>query len=222
MTTGRPLRASSALLPALALATALVAGAGVLSAHRVDEFLQAARIDLRDDAVAIDLALTPGVEIADSIVATIDRDHNGVITADEQAHYAKNILGGVTARLDGERLSLRVKEASFPHVDDLRSGTGTIRVQLGASHAALSNGQHQLFFSNHYHAGQSVYLANALVPVSSRVSVLSQQRTTDQRELTIDYAVGTAQTRYASGGLMIGLVAAVLMVRYTRRQGSCA
>jgi len=50
--------------------------------------------------------------------------------------------------------------------------------------------------------------------------VIGQRRTIDQRELTIDYSVGMAQARVASGGLMVGLVAAVLMVRYTRRDGN--
>jgi len=212
----RHLRASRVLLPALAVVIAVAAGIGV-SAHRLDEFLQAARIDLSDTGVTIDLALTPGADIADAIVATIDRDRNGVVTADEQDTYAQDVLSGLTATLDGTRLPLRLNDLSFPTADDLRSGNGTIRVRLAAAHSELSNGRHQLFFSNGHQAGHSAYLANALVPASSRVSVISQRRTVDQRELTIDYAVGMAQARVASGGLLVGLVAAVLIVRYTRR-----
>ncbi len=219
MTTERHLRASNVLLPALAVAIAVAAGVSV-SAHRLDEFLQAARIDLRENGVSIDLALTPGVDIADAIVATIDRDSNGVVTTDEQNAYAQDVLSAVTATLDGAQLPLRLGGVSFPTVNDLRSGNGTIRIQLDASHSALWNGQHQLCFSNGHHPGQSAYLANALVPASSRVSVINQRRTVDQHELTIDYSVGVAQARFASGGLMVGLVAAVLMVRYTRRDGN--
>ena len=216
MTTEPPLRVSNVLVPTLAVAIAVAAGAGV-SAHRLDELLQVARIDLRDNGVTIDLALTPGVEVADAIVASSDRDGNGVITADEQNAYGQDVLSGLTARLDGARLPLRLHGVSFPTVDELRDGTGTIRIQLDASHSTLRNGRHQLFFSNGHHAGQSAYLANALVPESARVSVIIQRRTVDQRELTIDYSVGMAQARFASSGLMIGLVAAVLMVRFTRR-----
>jgi hypothetical protein len=219
MTTERHLRASNVLLPALAVAIAVAAGVGV-SAHRLNEFLQAARIDLRENGVSIDLALTPGADIANAIVASIDRDGNGVVTADEQKAYAQDVLSGLTATLDGARLLLRQHDVSFPTVDELRGGTGTIRIQLDASHSTLRNGRHQLFFSNGHHAGQSAYLANALVPASSRVSVIGQRRTVDQRELTIDYSVGMAQAGFASGVLMVGLVAAVLMVRYARRDGN--
>jgi hypothetical protein len=219
MTTERQLRASNVWLPALVVAIAAEASVGV-SAHRLDEFLQAARIDLRDDRVTIDLALTPGADIADAIVATIDRDGNGVVTSDEQDAYALDLLSGLTAILDGKRLSLRLHGVSFPALSELRGGNGTIRVQLGASHSALWNGRHQVFFSNGQRTGHTAYLANALVPASSRISVIRQRRTVDQRELTIDYSVGMAQARLASGGLLAGLVAAVLMVRYTRRDGN--
>jgi hypothetical protein len=219
MTTERHLRASNVLLPAFAVAIALATGVGV-SAHRLDEFLQAARIDLRDNGLSIDLALTPGVEVADAIVATIDRDRNGVVAANEQDAYAQDVLRGLTVRLDGARMPLHVQRVSFPSVDELRGGNGTIRIQLVATDSALRNGQHQVFFSNGHRPGPSAYLANALVPASSRISVIGQRRTVDQRELTIDYSVGMAPARFASGGLLIGLVAAVLMVRYTRRDGS--
>ncbi len=91
MTTERPLRASSALLAGLSLAIAVAAGTGV-SAHRLDEYLQAVRIDVHADGVAIDLSLTPGADIAESIVATIDRDHDGMVTVDEQRAYATDVV----------------------------------------------------------------------------------------------------------------------------------
>jgi len=212
MTTGRPLRASKTLRAALSLAIVFALGVGA-SAHRLDEFLQAARIDLRDDGIAIDLALTPGADVADSIVAMIDGDRNGVMSAHERDAYAKAVVGGLLVTLDGARLALRLNDASFPTMDELRTGDGTIRVRLDASHSLLSNGRHQLFFSNGHHAGRSVYLANALVPASTRVSVSGQRRTFDQRELTIDYSVGLAQAGFTTSGLLVSIVAGVLIVR---------
>ena len=219
MTTERHLRASNVVLPAFAVAIALTTGVGV-SAHRLDEFLQAARVDLCDNGVTIDLALTPGVDVADAIVAAIDRDRNGVVAPNEQDAYAEDVLNRLIVTLDGARLPLHVHRVSIPSVDELRDGNGTIRIQLVATDSALGNGQHQVFFSNGHQPGRSAYLANALVPASSRISVIAQRRTVDQRELTIDYSVGMAQARLASGGLLVGLVAAVLMMRYARRDGN--
>ena len=45
-------------------------------------------------------------------------------------------------------------------------------------------------FRNDERRATSVYLANALVPDSARVSVTSQRRTPSQSELTIDFTLG--------------------------------
>jgi hypothetical protein len=218
MTTARRLHASSALVAGLSLVAAFVAVVAV-SAHRLDEYLQAARIDVFDDGVAIELALTPGAEIADAIVTLIDRDADGVTTAEEQRAYAGDVASALQVSVDGATLPLRLTAFSFPAADRLRRGEGTIRLEISGRHAALSSGRHQLIFRNGYHTGQSAYLANALVPVNPHVSITSQRRTFDQRDLTIDYSFGRSHERFVASGLMVGLIAAVLVVRYTRREG---
>jgi hypothetical protein len=52
------------------VAAACAAGAGV-SAHRLDECLQAARIAIEPDHVGLELDLTPGRAVADAIIADI-------------------------------------------------------------------------------------------------------------------------------------------------------
>ena len=218
MTTAQRLHASRALVAGLALGAACAAGVAV-SAHRLDEYLQAARIDVRDDGVAIELALTPGAEIAESIVMLIDRDRDGVTSADEQRAYAAGVAGALQLRVDGATLPLRLTGFSFPTVEQLQRGEGTIRLEADARHPVLASGRHQLFFRNGYVAGPGAFLANALVPVNPRVSITSQRRTFDQRDLTIDYSLGRSHDRVVAGGLMVSLIAAVLVVRYTRRDG---
>lgn len=219
MTTAQRIRASSALLAGLSLAAACAAGVAV-SAHRLDEYLQAARIDVRDDGVAIELALTPGAEIADSIVSLIDRDRDGAASAGEQHVYAAGVAGALQVRVDGATLPLRLTEFSFPTIEQLRRGEGIIRLEASGRHSVLSSGRHQLFFRNGYLAEPSAYLANALVPVTPRLSITGQRRTFDQRELTIEYSLGGSDERLVAGGLMVGLIAAVLVVRY-RRSDMC-
>jgi hypothetical protein len=219
MTTVRPLRASSGVLFALSAAIALAAGA-TASAHRLDEYLQAARIDLQADRVTVDLDLTPGAALAESIIATIDRDQDRVTSREEQNAYVAGIVYQLEIALDGQRLEPRLTSSAFPALEALRLGAGTIRLQVSASHRPLASGRHQLFFSNHHLARQSVYLANALVPAGSRLSVEAQRRTADQRELTIDYSAGAALAGVSSSGVLAGLVAAILIVRYSRRNAA--
>ncbi len=91
MTTEPRLRASSRARAGLSIAVAMAVGTSV-SAHRLDEYLQATRIDLRADSVAFELALTPGAEIARSIAATIDRNGDGVTSSDEEHAYATAVV----------------------------------------------------------------------------------------------------------------------------------
>ena len=67
----------------LALAIVIVSAIS-LSAHRMDEYLQAARIAIDPDRVEIELDLTPGIALAESILADIDRNHDGLLSAEEQ------------------------------------------------------------------------------------------------------------------------------------------
>ncbi len=76
-TTGLLSFANNAAWARLLAALALLAGT-IVSAHRLDEYLQAARIDLQRDGVRIALDLTPGSAVADALIAAVDRDHDGV------------------------------------------------------------------------------------------------------------------------------------------------
>ena len=77
--------------------------------------------------------------------------------------------------------------------------------------AEQSAGTHQVVFRNRYRRELSVYLANALVPDSDRLTVTSQQREAQQHELTIGYSVRHSATAFPAGCLVTG-VAAVLAI----------
>ena len=166
---------------------AVMAAVNGLSAHRLDEYLQAARIDIEPDRAEVQLDLTPGVAVAEGIIADIDRDRDGLLSADEKDAYVSRVLGAVVLELDGRPLHVRPTAATFPELDAFRRGEGTIRVQSGAVLPPLADGDHQLHFRNTHDRGASVYLANALVPKSARVGVTAQRRDGDQSELTIDF-----------------------------------
>jgi hypothetical protein len=185
----------------------------------LDEYLQAARIDLHQDRVSIDLALTPGAELAAAIIVAIDGNSDGVTSVDEQHVYAEEVVRALEITVDGAVLPLRPTSSTFSTPAQFRRGEGTIRLRLVATHRPLSIGHHRLFFRNRHLAGESVYLANALVPESRSMSVTGQRRAADQSHVTIDYSVGPALAGFASNGILLGLVAAVLIARYTRRHG---
>lgn len=210
MTTVRSSRGSRRAAWALALATAVTAAADV-SAHRRDEYLQAARIAIEPGAVQLELNLTPGIELADAIVADIDRNRDGSLSQHEQRAYASVVLGALTMEVDGTPVRAQLAAATFPDVAAMQRGEGSIRLQLAGTLPQLSAGPHQLSFRNRHSPDRSVYLANALVPASPDVTVTAQRRDLDQTELTIDYLLRTSPPRLAPAWLLGSVVVAVAL-----------
>ena len=202
----RSSRGSSRAAGALALVLAVL-GAAPLSAHRRDEYLQAARIAIDPGRVQIELDLTPGIALADAVFLDIDRNRDGSLSAEEQQAYAAQVVSALTLEVDGTPVRARLDAASFPDAGAMRRGEGTIRLHSAATLPRVSSGVHQLLFRNRHHPDRSVYLANALVPESHDVSVTAQRRDVEQTEVTIDYVVRAAPARPAAAWLVGGLAA---------------
>ena len=81
----------------LALTTAIV-GVAEVSAHRRDEYLQAARLAIDPGGVQLELDLTPGIALAEAIIADIDRNRDGALSQDEQRDYAGSVAACADAR----------------------------------------------------------------------------------------------------------------------------
>src|SRR5215213_2131486 len=80
--TERSLRAADATT-IVVLGTLLAAIADV-SAHRRDEYLQAARLAIEPTGIRLELSLTPGIAVADAVLRDIDVDGDHALSAAEQ------------------------------------------------------------------------------------------------------------------------------------------
>jgi hypothetical protein len=201
---------------------AVLWASAALSAHRRDEYLQAARLAVAPDAVVIEIDLTPGMAIADEVINVIDRDRDGVFSPDEQQRYVSALLGAVGVDVDGRQLSPGVTRSVFPTDEAMREGEGMIRIQARAVTPALAAGTHRVHFTNRNDREASVYLANALVPESDSVAITAQRRNASQSELTIDFTLSRspAAARLPDIGTSFGLLSlGVLMgwAFYVRR-----
>lgn len=203
----------------LVLTTALV-GVAEVSAHRRDEYLQAARLAIEPGGVQLELDLTPGIALAEAIIADIDRNRDGALSQDEQRDYAGSVVSALTLEVDGTPVLARLSAVHFPDVAAIRQGEGIIRLQSTATLPRLSKGAHQLLFRNGHQPERSVYLANALVPPSNTVAVMAQRRDTDQTELTIDYVLRAGPATSSEGWLLASLAVAMIVVLGMRRTRS--
>jgi hypothetical protein len=203
--------------------TAVIVFATGLSAHRRDEYLQATRVGIDAGVVQLELDLTPGIALAETIIADIDRNGDGALSADEERAYGDAVVNALTLQIDGTLLRAQLAASSFPDLEAVRRGEGTIRLQSTAVLPSLSTGSHQLLYRNGHHPDRSVYLANAMVPASKAVAVTAQRRDGDQTELTIDYVLRSAPATPLAAWLLGSLAAAatlwLVVVRRSRSAG---
>jgi hypothetical protein len=157
--------------------------------HNLDEYLQAARLSLVRDRVALELDLTPGVAVAPGIIAIIDRDADAAISSEEARAYARTVMSDVRLSLDGQAIGVKLDRVEVPSAADLRAGLGTIAIRASSSVDRLGGGRHSLQFRNDHRPGGAAYLINALAPDDAAIRVISQTRDPIQREGRIEYEI---------------------------------
>lgn len=197
---------------------AAMAGGTEVSAHRLDEYLQAARIAIEPKHADIQLDVTPGAALAAVVLASIDGDGDGALSEEEQRAYVAGVLGAVFVEVDGWPLPLRPGAVTFPEPAAFRRGEAAIRIAARAALPSLADGEHQLRFRNTHQPPGSVYLANALVPASDRVAVTTQRRDARQTQLTIDFVTRAGRDRSVLAWVFGSAFAAVALAGLVRRR----
>src|SRR2546430_10154147 len=126
------------------LLLALLALPSAVFAHRDDQYLQATLVAIEPSGVRLQINLTPGVAVAEQVLAQIDRDRDGAISKNEAAVYAKLLKGDLTLRVDGRKLELKLTASEFVPPAELRTGSGTIQMEFSAISGPLAAGAHTL------------------------------------------------------------------------------
>jgi len=164
----------------LGLLLALVALPSSALAHRLDEYLQATLVAIDPGGFLLQINLTPGVAVADQVLALIDRDHDGVITTNEATAYAELLKRDLIVRLDQRTVELKFTGSNFPDPTELRTGLGIIQMEFSVKRGALAAGPHKLTVENRHLPALSVYLLNAARPESASVQIAGQKRNENQ------------------------------------------
>lgn len=150
------------------------------SAHRLDEYLQATLVSIEPDRIRLQVNLTPGVAVAEQVLALIDRDQDGVISTNEVAAYAELFERDFAVRLDERELPLKLTGSYVPGIDELRTGWGFIQMEFSGRPGHLTAGAHVLSIENRHLSRASVYLINTAQPSSGSVQVDKQLRNQNQ------------------------------------------
>jgi hypothetical protein len=194
----------------------------VSSAHRLDEYLQAARVAVTRNRIAIEFHLTPGVSVAADIIALIDRDGTGSITSREASAYGKTVLAETVLVVDGRAVPLALTEVHVPEIAAMRAGMGAIRIDASAAVAIRTTGPHHLSLRNNHRPDVSVYLVNALIPDMRAVVIVGQRRDVRQREFHLEYLVSdhASAIAWSMGALLVIAALAVSRKRMNEARRS--
>jgi hypothetical protein len=165
------------------------------AAHQLDEYLQAARISLARDRVAVEIDLTPGANIAGDIIAMVDRDSDGVVLPLEARAYGDAVVGDLELTFDGRQVRLALSAIEVPSIGEVHGGVGTMQLTATAVLDDVRAGRRQLRFSNRHHPEVSVYLANALVSTDRDLHVVAQRRDRRQQVLDVEYEIVSSWPR---------------------------
>ena len=179
----------------LALLLALLALPSIVFAHRDDQYLQATLVAIEPSGIRLQINLTPGVAVAEEVIAEIDRDRDGAISNNEGAAYAKRLKRDLTLRVDGRNLELKLSASEFVEPAELRTGSGTIQMEFSAIFGQLVPGPHRLTLESQHLTQMSVYLINAAQPRFATVQIIRQKRNANQSAGEIEFTFHPSRPR---------------------------
>lgn len=159
------------------------------TAHRLDEYLQASRVTLDRDRIALEIDLTPGAAMASDAVRLLDLDGDGTISSAEAGAYGERVIKDVIVTLDRRPIVMNLTRAEVPSIAEMHDGLGAIRLTAVGQVPSLAAGRRQLDLRNAHEPMPSVYLANAMMPGDEAIAVVGQSRDPRQQELRVDYEI---------------------------------
>jgi hypothetical protein len=193
--------------PFAAVATILLLLPVAAFAHRLDEYLEATILSIDSGRVDGSMRLVPGVAVASQIVAAIDTNADGAISAAEQQAYVQRVLHDLFLSVDGHLLPVRLVSASFPAIAAIQQGVGEIHIVFTAP--LPPGGDHRkLVFENHHESGIAVYLVNCLVPDNHNIQLGGQTRDQNQSFYQLDFVEGVSGPAHAAWPGFSGFAAA--------------
>jgi hypothetical protein len=200
------------ILRYLPLLLAFLALPPAASAHQLDEYLQATLVAIEPGGIRLEINLTPGVAVADRLLALIDRDHDGIISTNEALAYAEMLKRDLIVRLDERVIELKLAAFNFPEPSEFRSGWGIIQLEFSVESGPLAAGSHRLTFENRHLPAMSVYLLNAAQPRSGSVQIGKQTRNKNQSLGEIEFTFDRPASAAKEFGIVVPLIALPVVV----------
>lgn len=182
------------------------------SAHRLDEYLQGTILSVSKDTVHVEITLTPGVAVFPALIATIDTDGDGQISAAEQSAYAERVLHDLSLSIDGRSLAPHLTSAEFPAIGEMKEGRGEIHLQFQAD-LPRGGAHRRLILENRHESRIAAYQVNVLVPRDPDIRIERQNRNYTQSFYELEFT----QAGVEAGSLLsrargpLGMIALIVI-----------
>jgi hypothetical protein len=163
--------------------------------HRLDEYLQATLVTIEPEALRLQINLTPGVAVAEQVLALMDGDRNGVVSTKEAEAYSDRLKRQLIVKLDDREIELKLAKSNFPPVTELRAGSGIIQVEFVAKIGPFSAGPHRVKLENRHMPAIGVYLFNAAQSRFKSVEIRDQKRNKNQSVGEIEFTYSNERSR---------------------------
>jgi hypothetical protein len=188
----------------LSAAAILLLTAALARAHRLDEYLQGAIVSVEKYRVDVQITLTPGVAVFPRLIADIDTDGNGVISAAEQKTYVARIFRDLSLKIDDQPLAPRLLSMEFSAIEEMKEGRGEIQVEFDANLPA-GGPNRKLTLENHHQNQIAAYQVNCLVPRDRDIRILAQKRNYSQSFYELDFVQAGAPSNSRSLAWLAGV-----------------
>ena len=155
---------------------------------------------IEPSGVRLQINLTPGVAVAEQVIAEIDRDRDGALSKNEAAAYAESPKRDLTLRIDGRKVHLKLTASESVPARRAPHRFGNNSDGLLRTFGSLAAGPHRLTLDNRHLTTMSVYLINAAQPRFATVQITRQKRNQNQSAGEIEFTFHPFRPRIAESG----------------------
>lgn len=180
--------------------------AAPVAVQPADQVLQQVTLTPGDGTLGIELALTPGTQVAGAFTGSIDVDGDRNFEPAETAKHMATVASGLWLTVDGRLVPVTVTGSSYPSRAQLTAGGGAITIEAAAN---LPNASKRVEFRDAYESGQPEAIEMSVTPaLGSPLTAADITRGDDGRTLGLAIAqpARPAQKRHSSPWVVVALI----------------
>ena len=163
-----------------------VAMAQAAAAHPVDEVVQSAYLMITPERLRLQLEITPGPEVAATVLRSLDANHDHLLTRAETRAFGERVLRQTVLAIDRKVVAWRFDQIGVPSYAMLEQQAGTI--QLFADAPLVQNRKRRnLSFRNGYRPARGPTTTN-IFALPGTYTFTGQRRSDDGRVFVVTAA----------------------------------